>query len=111
MEQKNKKNYIIGNMGEQEATEYLVKNGYKILDKNFKCSIEEIVFIEVKTRNNLFYGYPAESVTNKKLQHIYNTAKYYLHIRNLEDSLVRIDAIEVYIKQNSYKINHIKQII
>ncbi len=122
MEQKNKKNYIIGNMGEQEATEYLVKNGYKILDKNFKCSIgeidiialdknKEIVFIEVKTRNNLFYGYPAESVTNKKLQHIYNTAKYYLHIRNLEDSLVRIDAIEVYIKQNSYKINHIKQII
>lgn len=113
---------IIGHSGEYEVEQYLIKSQYKILDKNFQCQLgeidiialdknKEIVFIEVKTRNSILYGYPAEAVTDKKLKHIYNTAKYYLHIRNLEDDPVRIDVIEVYIQHNYYKINHIKQVI
>ena len=47
----------------------------------------------------------------QKVEDFESVLNGFLHIRNLEDSLVRIDAIEVYIKQNSYKINHIKQII
>lgn len=116
------KRRILGNVGETEVEQYLLKNNYKILDRNFQCNLgeidiialdknKEIVFIEVKTRNNILYGYPAEAVTNKKLQHICNTAKYYLHIRNLEDEPIRIDVIEVYIQNNCYEINHIKQVI
>ena len=113
---------ILGNKGEQEVQQYLLKNKYKILDKNFQCKLgeidiialdknKEVVFIEVKTRNSILYGYPAEAVTDKKLKHIYNTAKYYLHIRNLENEPVRIDVIEVFVQNNSYKIHHIKQVV
>lgn len=116
------KRRILGNAGEAEVEQYLMKNKYKILDRNFQCNLgeidiialdknKEIVFIEVKTRNIILYGYPAEAVTGKKLQHIYNTAKYYLHVRNLGNDPVRIDVIEVYIQHNCYKINHIKQVI
>ena len=54
---------------------------------------------------------PSESVTKKKIKKILKAASYYLYIRNLENLDVRIDAIEVYIKQEKYYINHIKQII
>ncbi len=37
------------------------------------------------------------------------TIKYYLYIRNLSEEFIRIDVIEVYIKDNIYKVNHIKQ--
>ena len=116
------KRRILGNAGENAVEQCLTKNGYKILDRNFQCNLgeidiialdknKEIVFIEVKTRNSILYGYPAEAITNKKLKHIYYTAQYYLHIRNLENSPVRIDVIEVYLQHNYYKINHIQQVI
>lgn len=101
---------------------YLLENDYIVLDKNFQSNFgeidiialdknKEIVFIEVKTRTSNLYGYPSESVTDKKLKHIYNTAKYYLHIRNLENDPVRIDVIEVYAVNKKFLINHIKQVV
>ena len=39
------------------------------------------------------------------------TAEYYLYIRHLENENVRFDVVEVYVKDEKYYINHIKQII
>lgn len=115
------KRHILGKQGEEIAIDYLNKKGYKILEKNFLCKQGEIdvialednyiVFIEIKSRTNTEFGLPSESVTKKKIKKILKAAGYYLHIRNLENLDVRIDAIEVYIKQEKYYINHIKQII
>lgn len=111
----------VGKFGENNAVEYLRKKGYKILDRNFSCrrgeidiialDKNEIVFIEIKARVNTKYGLPSEAVTKKKLEHIYKTAEYYLHIRNLENENTRIDVIEVYIQNNKVLINHLKQVI
>lgn len=59
----NKKKF--GNIGEEISSKYLEQIGYKIIEKNFSCRQGEIdiiakdrneyVFIEVKTRSNLFY--------------------------------------------------------
>ena len=97
------------------------KIGYKILERNFECKQgeidiiaqdnEEIVFIEVKTRQNLGYGSPAEAVTSIKQKHIEKSTKYYLYKKHLEHAFVRLDIIEVYIYRKRYKINHIKQIL
>ena len=98
-----------------------MKKGYKILDRNFECSqgeidivaldIKEIVFVEVKTRTDMSYGEAAEAVTYYKLKHLLNSIKYYIYKRNLSNEFIRIDIIEVYVKNNNVKINHIKKAI
>lgn len=109
----------IGNLGEQIAARYLKQKGYIILDKNFACrqgeidivalDKNEIVFVEVKTRTSNKFGMPSEAVNAIKQKHMLQTIKYYLYIRNLSEEFVRIDVIEVYMKDNEYKVNHIKQ--
>lgn len=111
----------IGKDGEKFVEDYLIKNEYKILEKNFACAQgeidiialenETIVIIEIKTRTNKNYGLPSEAVTATKIRHMYQTAKYYLYMRNLLDENIRIDVIEVYITGDEFKINHLKQVI
>lgn len=114
-------NQNIGKLGENHAAKYLKKNGYKIIEKNYKCKLGEIdiiaikhntlVFIEVKTRRNKKFGYPIESITKLKQKHIYNTATHYLITNKIIYKDIRLDAIEVYINGNSIRINHVKNII
>lgn len=112
-----------GRIGEEIACKYLIKNKYEIVDRNFfynggeidiiayEKEKNELVFIEVKTRANKKYGLPAEAVNEFKIKHIIKGIKYYLHIHNLENKLIRIDILELYYKENKFYINHIKQVI
>ena len=75
----------LGKIGEQIATEYVEKLGYKIIKRNFYCKQgeidiiaqdnQEIVFIEVKTRTNTNYGKPSEAINKVKLRHMCKVAK------------------------------------
>ena len=113
--------HILGKNGEKVALEYLEKQGYTILERNFACRQGEIdiialdgdyiVFFEIKSRTNIEYGLPSESVTERKIKHILKAASYYLYKHHLENANTRIDVIEVYVKGKSYKINHLKQIL
>lgn len=114
-------NHERGKEGENIATKYLEQNGYEIIDRNFRCKSGEIdviaknngeyVFIEVKTRSNKNYGLASEAVNKQKIKHLLRAIKYYIYINRLENKFIRIDVIEVYIKQNKAYINHIKQVI
>ena len=98
---------IEGKNGEDFATEYLEKQGYTIICRNFRCmqgeidiiaeDKEYIVFVEVKTRVNTNYGEAKEAVGQEKKKHIYEAAEYYLYKNKQDESYVRIDVIEVYI--------------
>lgn len=119
-----KENKIKGNFGENIACNYLKDSGYKIISRNFNClygeidiiAIEdkEIVFIEVKTRCQDYYGEPIESVDMNKKQHLYNVAEYYLYKYNLLDKPIRFDVIEVYTDDSEYyeyNLSHIQNIL
>lgn len=111
----------LGNLGEQIAIEYLKKNKYHILKRNFYCKQgeidiiakdkKEIVFVEVKTRTSTDFGKPSESVNYRKQKHMYRTAKYFLYKTNLMEMLIRFDVIEILIADGRVNINHIKQIL
>ena len=115
------KRHDTGKRGEDVAVEYLEKQGYKILERNFACKQGEIdiiaiddkytVFFEIKSRTNRKYGLPAEAVNDKKIKHILKTAMYYLYKNNKESTNIRIDVIEIFIEKETYSINHIKQIV
>ena len=113
----------IGNYGESSACNFLKKNNYNIIARNYRCKQGEIdiiakdtkknelVFVEVKTRSNSKYGTPAQSVTWNKLKHIYNASNFYLFVNKLHDICIRFDVIEVFLQNNFLKINHLKQVI
>ena len=93
-----------GRMGEELACRYLKKNGYKILERNFRKKFGEIdivaqiddflCFIEVKTRKNSAYGLPCEFVTHSKRQKIIRTAYTYINEKHYDGAL-RFDVVEV----------------
>ena len=111
----------LGNLGEQIATEYLEKNKYKIIKRNFYCKQGEIdiiakdkndiVFIEVKTRTSNNFGRPSEAVNTIKQKHMYKAAKYFLYKTNCLEKLIRFDVIEILVANGRFNINHIKQIM
>lgn len=108
--------------GEDLASEYLRKRGYKIIERNFRKDYGEIdiiaifkdilVFVEVKTRASNNFGTPFESITHWKLNTLLKTAQFYkLKNPKLPDAL-RIDAISVTIDKvgGSSEIEHIENI-
>ncbi len=110
---------MIGKTGEKLVCNYLEKNNYNIIDRNFKCiqgeldiiaydiNKKELVFIEVKTRTSFNYGIPSEAVNKRKQVHIINSIKYYLYCKKMENIYIRIDVVEVVFYNGIYKINHI----
>ena len=111
----------LGKEGEEAVCEYLTKNGYKILERNYYCKIGEIdivaldkdefVFIEVKTRSQNRYGNPVDAVDLNKKRHIYRTAQYYVMKAKIENRKIRFDVIEVIEKNGKTFINQIKNAI
>ncbi|MDQ3099501.1 MAG: YraN family protein [bacterium] len=83
-----KHNKLLGQAGEEFATQFLLKRGYTIIVRNWRTKIGEVdiiakhnatlYFIEVKTRSNIAYGYPSEAITPKKLQRMKITASQYI---------------------------------
>ena len=116
----------LGKYGEDFAAEYLKKNKYKILERNYKNRYGEIdiiasknkvtVFVEVKTRFSSSYGSPYEAVDFYKRRRITNSAKAYLVKKGQFYSDVRFDVIEVYgaIADGGFEldtVNHIENAI
>ena len=112
----------IGKIGEDIACSYLEKNNYKIICRNYRAKTgeidiiardvtKEIVFIEVKTRQNLKYGYPIDAINKQKLIHICKTATLFSLLNKLENNNIRFDAIEVYISNKKAKIRQVKNIV
>ncbi len=112
-------NISVGKMGEELAVDYLIKNGYKIIETNRRfsrfCEIDIIavdkdtlVFAEVKTRSTDICGRPFEAVTKSKYQHIKRGLFMYLQ-ENPQHKKFRIDVISVLLKPE-LKIEHLKNV-
>lgn len=112
---------IKGNLGEEIATEYIKGKNYLVLKNNFNCrqgeidivakDKNELVFIEVKTREFSKYVRPIEAINKCKMERIVKAAKYYIFLNEIEECQMRFDAIEVILKNKSIiEINHVKNI-
>lgn len=115
----------IGRYGETIACKYLQEQKFKILEKNYYSSHNEIdiiaennqyiIFVEVKTRScnsadDLFYGTPASAVTYSKQKRTLAAAQSYL-LEHSTRKTPRLDVIEVYLRKEDntpMKINHIE---
>ncbi len=109
---------VLGKAGEDFAAEYLEKNNYKIIDRNYKIrSAEidiiaeldgEIIFVEVKTRSDIRHGFPVEAVNLQKQKRIIQAASVFLQDEKYFDFNCRFDVIEVYSVGRELKLRHIE---
>ena len=106
-----KQNFLKGKAGENLAISFLEKQGFKIIEKNWRFSrmgeidiIAEdkntLVFIEVKARSSNLFGDPLESVDEKKFNKIQKLAEIYLsQITNDNYDGCRFDLIGILLKE------------
>ncbi len=93
-----------GNIGEDFAAEYLEKNGYEIIERNFNTRLGEIdivakdgkyiAFIEVKSRADDCLYSPRQAVTRSKQQKICKAAMLYKVKKGLNGQ-PRFDVFEI----------------
>lgn len=94
----------LGKWGEDKASEFLQRNGYKIIERDWKSGRRDIdiiatdgkdvIFVEVKTRRNRLFGDPEEAVDYRKLQSLRLAINHYIKYRRINFN-VRFDIISV----------------
>ena len=108
---------ILGKKGEDLAADFLVKNGYEILERNWRTGRDDIdiiarkdnllIIVEVKTRSTDYYGEPEEAVTTKKQMFLVRATDKYVNENEIDDQ-IRYDIISIILKSGSHTINHIE---
>jgi putative endonuclease len=96
---------VLGRSGEQAAADYLEAEGFRILERNWRCADGEIdivavdrhtfVVCEVKTRSGTRYGTPLESVSRLKRSRLRRLAVRWLTAHGVHFDRVRIDIVGV----------------
>lgn len=108
----------LGKEAENLAAEYLLKNEYKILMRNFRFKKNEvdiiaekdnlIIVVEVKARSTDFFILPQEAVTKRKIKSIVSAANHFMEEFS-KDQEVRFDIISVLPdKTGKLEIEHIE---
>jgi len=101
----------LGHYGEELAERYLRRQGYKILERNFRTRLGEIdiiakdgrtiCFIEVKARRSNFSGTPFEAVSRSKQIKLAKVALNYLKFKKIDDCPLRFDVVAVMRSRNT----------
>lgn len=95
----------LGIKGENLAVGYLIKKGFKIIERNFRCRMGEIdiiardgnylVFVEVRTRSRRAFGLALESISRAKISKLRQLAAFYLVRHPQERLFIRFDVVAV----------------
>ena len=96
---------LLGKEGERLAERYLQKKGYKLVERNYRCTAGEldlivldqrvVVFVEVKTRTGHGFGTPLEAVEIRKQRKMIRAAQFFLAARGLQQRDARFDVVGV----------------
>ncbi|MBM3434762.1 MAG: YraN family protein [Bacteroidetes bacterium] len=107
----------LGQKGEQAAAEYLVAQGYKILERNWRFGKDEIdiiaekgnyiVIVGLKARSTAYFGEPEDAVDKQKRRFLIRAADKYV-IQKSIDLEVRFDIVAVIFEQGRQTIRHIE---
>lgn len=107
----------LGKKGEQLAVDFLLKNGYEIIERNYRFDKAEVdiiakkdnflAIIEVKTRSSTDFGNPQDFVKPKQMQRLVKAVDEYITESDL-DVEVRFDIIAIVNEGKQFKIEHLE---
>ena len=109
----------VGEKGENIATKFLETRGFNIIERNWRHQHLEVDIIanfekklhivEVKTRTNLKYGLPEESISQTKMNHLKVAATAYLYLHP-EWELLQFDVISIMITEKGEELFYIEDV-
>lgn len=116
MQQRRNSKKEIGEKGEKLALEFLERENYKFVDKNYRFGRYEIdlimfkaktlVFVEVKSGGNKF-GNPILRITPKKMSNLISAAENFIsENEQFSDFQFRMDALVVSFGKNGVEFEH-----
>ncbi len=95
----------VGQSGEAVAATFLRKQGYRLLQRNYRCTLgeidlivqdgEELVFVEVRTKQRPCLFRPEESIDRRKALRLVKLGEYYLASTKHLEVPWRIDLVVV----------------
>ncbi len=96
---------LLGQEGEDRAAKFLIEQGYRILERNYRTKSgeidlialhqNEVVFVEVKTRTNDAFGSPELAVNPRKQGRMVKAALGYIKQKKLHQVPCRFDVVTV----------------
>jgi len=107
----------LGKKGEQLAVDFLLKNGYNIVERNYRFQKAEVdiiaqkkdilAIIEVKTRSTTDFGNPQDFVKPKQIQRLVKAVDEYVTVNDL-DVEVRFDIVAIVKEKKDFNIEHLE---
>ena len=111
------KHYELGIKGEQLAVDFLIKNNYEIIERNYRFEKAEVdiiakkddtlAIVEVKTRSTTDFGNPEDFVKPKQIKNLVKAVDEYVTANNLNVD-VRFDVIAIVKNEKQYDIEHLE---
>lgn len=107
----------LGNKGEQLAVDFLIKKGYRIIERNYRFDKAEVdiiaqikgtlAIVEVKTRSTADFGNPQDFVKPKQIKNLVKAVDEYVNTNDL-DVEVRFDIIAIVKQGKGFVIEHLE---
>ncbi|WP_308991599.1 YraN family protein [Mariniflexile litorale] len=107
----------LGKKGEELAVDFLLKNAYDIVERNYRFDKAEVdiiakkgnilAIIEVKTRSTIDFGNPQDFVKPKQIQRLVKAVDEYVIVNGLEVE-VRFDIIAIVKQGKAFQIEHLE---
>lgn len=95
----------VGATGEDRAVDHLVRKGYRIVERNYRCKVGELdviardggvlVFVEVRSRRSSEYGNALDAVSWHKRRKVTRVAMAYLTARKPRFVEARFDVVAI----------------
>lgn len=104
----------MGQDGENIAFSYIRQQGYRVVERNYRCPYGEIdliakdgetfVFIEVKSRQSALFGQPEDAVDFRKKKKLSTVALWYLEEKNINNYHARFDVVSIMLSKQPPEI-------
>lgn len=112
----------LGRYGEDRAVEWLAAQGYRVVQRNWRCARGEIdvvvrqddtlVFVEVKTRAGTTTGHPLEAITPAKAARLRRLVPMWFAAHpGVHARAIRVDAVAVHVDGDRCGFEHVAGVL
>ena len=111
---------MLGTWGEDAAAAHLLRQGYRIVERNYTCPLGELdiiayegkslVFVEVRSNTPAHAGLAEASIGYRKQRKLRQVATFYLKVKGLLERPCRFDVVIVLLQPETGEICRIKLI-